>query len=91
MTPVDQDGVLNSIRPSERADCVHSGAAGSAGEQDIVNENQGQAFQLKRELGFLDARESGTQAEVIAVHRDVDDPGFSEKYPSIWPISWAMR
>jgi len=31
---------------------------------------------MKRELGFLDAREAGTQAEVIPMHRDVDDAGF---------------
>jgi len=41
MTPVDQDGVLNSVWTSEGANRIHGGTAGSTREQDIVDEDQG--------------------------------------------------
>ena len=39
MAAIDQDGELDARRPAERADRIQRGAAGAAGEKNVVDDD----------------------------------------------------
>ena len=61
-----------SARAAEVAEGVQRGPDGAAGVEDVVDQDDGAAFDAAgRELGALE-RAGRVQAQVVAVHRDVE-------------------
>lgn len=76
MAAVDQYGVLDSRWSPEGGEGVHGGAAGAAGVEDVVYEDDSAGIEVVGKLARLDGDEAAAQAQVIPVHGDVDGAGF---------------
>ena len=70
---VDEDGELDARGPAEGGDGIHGGAAGAAGEEDIVREDERALLEVRRQMGDGDEGKAGPDADVVAMHRDIDD------------------
>jgi hypothetical protein len=69
---VDQHGQLDRARPTIVGQHVHGGAYRAAGEQDVVDQHHGAAFDALRQLGGPDLGLGQAEKHIIAIERDVD-------------------
>ncbi|GAB3690627.1 hypothetical protein GCM10028793_08180 [Nocardiopsis oceani] len=72
VAPVDEDGELDRARAPEVAEGVEGGANGAAGEEDVVDEDDDAVVEAAGGDLRLAEGPCGGQAEVVAVHRDVE-------------------
>src|SRR6185295_7068118 len=70
MAAIDEHGILNARRTSEGGDGVECGAAGAAGKEDIIREDEGLVGQIRRKMSGLDGKNLAPCAEMIAMHGD---------------------
>ena len=71
---VDQHGELDGLGPAEVVEGVERGADRAAGEQHVVDQHDDLAVDVVGDLGVLE-RAGGLEAQVVAVHRDVERAG----------------
>jgi len=71
MAAVNEDSELNLFRAAEIIEGIHGGADSAAAKQDIIDENNGFAGDIKRNDGGEDIR-SGALIEVIPMHADIE-------------------
>jgi len=72
MAAIDQRRQLNSRRPPERADRIHRRPDGTAGEEDVIDEDDDAVVDRKRDLRLTHHRRVADARQVVAVERDID-------------------
>ena len=80
MAAIQEHRELNPSGTPERADRIHRGAAGAAGKKNVIDQNDSEFFQIKREARFADTGERISNAEIVAMHRNIDRA-------QLWPPS----
>src|SRR5699024_7176792 len=75
VSSVDEDGELYRTWPAEVTKSVQSGAYGTTGEEDVVDQNDDPVVEPTRgEFGPAKCT-SGGQTQIVAVHGDVEGAG----------------
>ena len=71
VAPVDHDGELHGLGPAEVVEGVQGGADGTAGEEDVVDQDHHLPGQIDRNVGD-GLGEDGAQADVVPVEGHVE-------------------
>jgi hypothetical protein len=76
MAAIQEYRELNPRGASERADRIHRGSTGAAGIQNVIDQNDSERFEIKRQTRFADTGERISNAEIVAMHRNIDHAQF---------------
>ncbi len=72
MAAIDEHCELNARRPAKGRNGVHRRAAGAAGEEDVVGEDERFAFQIVGQMRLLHRPDAAARVDIVAVHGDID-------------------
>jgi hypothetical protein len=74
--PVYEHCESNTCGAAEGGECIHGGANGATGVNDVVHKDYGAAIEVKREFRSVDLGRERTPVQVVPVHGDIEAACF---------------
>ena len=80
---IDQDDQRYRARPSIIEDLVHGGTHRTAGEQNVIDQQQVSISDVERQLRWFDGWMNADATEIVAIERDVE---FAQRFGKPEPV-----